>query len=125
MMRVLLVILVASAFTTAALAHSSGTDKRLCPFPIETHVLRNSPQRAETAVLSFTLEGPIPILLQNDSTQRTVILNSTGSYSVDGRSGNVGFHGHNVWYWALGEMPFLVTDGAGTFATPRYTLSPG
>ncbi len=124
MTRLVLVILVTSAFTAAALAHSSGTDTRLCPFPVDVQLLRNVPPRAETAVLAFTLEGPVRILLRNKATQRTVILGSTGSYSVDGPSGSVHFHGHNVWYWGLGQMPFLVTDGAGTFVAPRYRLSP-
>ena len=113
MTRLLLVILVTSAFAAEALAHSSGTDSHLCPFPVDVQLLRSSPPRAETAVLAFTLEGPIRILLRNESTKRTVILDSTGTYSVDGRSGNVRFHGHNVWYWGLGQMPFLVTDGDG------------
>jgi hypothetical protein len=122
--RLVLIVLAASAFTAGALAHSSGTDTHLCPFPVEMQLLRSVPPRAETAVLAFTLEGPIRILLRNESTQRTIILHSTGSYSVDGRSGSVRFHGHNVWYWGLGQMPFLVTDGAGSFVAPRYRLSP-
>jgi hypothetical protein len=122
--RLVLVILVTSAFTGAALAHSSGTDTHLCPFPVDVELLRSAPPRAETAVLAFTLEGPIRILVRNKSTQRTIILDSSGSYSVDGRSGSVRFRGHNVWYWGLGQMPFLVTDGAGTFTAPRYRLSP-
>jgi hypothetical protein len=121
--RLVLVILVTAAFPVAALAHSSGTDTHLCPFPVDVQLLRSTPTRAETAVLAFTLEGPIRILLRNQSTQRTVILHSTGSYSVDGASGSVRFHGHNVWYWGLGQMPFLVTDGAGTYLAPRYRLS--
>jgi hypothetical protein len=122
--RLVLVILVTSVCTAAALARSSGTDTHLCPFPVDVQLLRSVPPRAETAVLAFTLEGPIRILLRNKSTQRTIILDSTGSYSVDGPSGSIRFHGHNVWYWGLGQMPFLVTDGAGTFIAPRYRLSP-
>jgi len=122
--RLVLIALAASAFTAEALAHSSGTDTHLCPFPVEVELLRSAPPRAETGVLAFTLEGPIRIFLRNKSTQRTVILDSSGSYSVEGRSGDVRFHGHNVWYWGLGQMPFLVTDGAGTFVAPRYRLSP-
>lgn len=125
MTRLVVVILAASALSAAAVAHSSETDRHFCPFPVAVQLLRSTPPRAETAVLAFTLEGPIRILLRNESTQRTIILNSTGSYSVDGRSGSVRFHGHNVWYWGLGQMPFLVTDGAGTFVAPRYRLSPG
>jgi hypothetical protein len=122
--RLVVVILAAAAFSAAALARSSDTDRHLCPFPVEVQLIRNSPSRAETAVLAFTLEGPVRILLRNQSTKREIVLDSTGSYSVDGRSGNVRFHGHNVWYWGLGQMPFLVTDGAGTFVAPRYRLSP-
>jgi hypothetical protein len=126
--RLALVVLAAAAAAVAAaaaLARSSDTDRNLCPFPVEVQLIRNTPSRAETAVLAFTLEGPVRILLRNQSTKRTVVLDSTGSYSIDGRSGSVRFHGHNVWYWGLGDMPFLVTDGAGTFVGPRYRLSPG
>jgi hypothetical protein len=122
---VLVVVLAASAFTAGALAHSSGTDTRLCPFPVTVQLLRSGTPHAETAVLEFTLEGPIRILLRNEATQRSVILDSPGSYSVDPRAGSVGFHGRNVWYRGLGQVPFLATDGAGTFVAPRFTLLPG
>jgi hypothetical protein len=122
---VLVVVLAASAFTAGALAHSSGIDTRLCPFPVTVQLLRSGTPHAETAVLEFTLEGPIRILLRNEATQRSVILDSPGSYSVDPRAGSVGFHGRNVWYRGLGQVPFLATDGAGTFVAPRFTLLPG
>jgi len=125
MTRLVLVLLAASAFTSAARAHSSGTDTNLCPFPVTVELLRSGSPHAETAVLDFTLEGPIRILLRNDSTHRAITLDSPGSYSVDGRTGSVGFHGHNVWYGGLGEVPFLATDGAGTFVAPHFTLLPG
>jgi len=124
MTRLVIVVLAASAFAAGALAHSSGTDTHLCPFPVTVESLRSGIPHAETAVLEFTLEGPIRIQLRNDSTRRTIILDSRGSYSVD-RAGSVGFHGHNVWYRGLGEVPFLATDGAGTFVAPRFTLAPG
>src|SRR5438309_7309903 len=52
------VVLAAAAFTAGALAHSSGTDTHLCPFPVEVELLRSGIPHAETAVLEFTLEGP-------------------------------------------------------------------
>ena len=123
MARLLIVVLAAAAFAAGALAHSSGRDIHLCPFPVTVEQLRTGTPHAETAVLEFTLAGPTRILLRNDSTGHTTILESPGSYFVD-RRGNVGFHGHHVWYWGLGEIPFLVTDGAGSFVAPRFTLSP-
>ena len=125
MRRLVLVVLAASAFTAGALARSSGTDRHLCPFPVTVELLRSGIPHAETGVLDYTLEGPVRILLRNDSTHRTTILNSSGSYSVDARTGNVGFRGHNVWYRGVGQVPFLATDGAGTFVAHRFTLSPG
>jgi hypothetical protein len=127
MMRPVILVLAASAAsvcTSWATAHSSGTDTHLCPFPVTVELLRGKIPHAETAVLEFTLEGPTRILLRNDSTRSTVVLDSPGTYSVD-RAGSVGFHGHNVWYRGLGEVPFLATDGPGTFVAPRFTLSPG
>jgi hypothetical protein len=115
----------ASALTAAgAFAHSTDTDSHLCPFPVEVQLIRSSPARAETAVLAFTLEGPVRIFLRNQATKRSIVLDSSGSYSI-ARNGSVRFHGHNVWYWGLGDIPFLATDGAGSFVAPNYTLAPG
>jgi len=123
--RALFVVLAASALAAGgALARSTDTDSHLCPFPVEVQLIRSSPPRAETAVLAFTLEGPVRIYLRNQATKRSIVLNSSGSYSI-ARSGSVRFHGHNIWYWGLGDMPFLVTDGAGSFVAPSYTLAPG
>src|SRR3954471_2604469 len=59
MTRLVPVLLAASAFTSAARAHSLGTDTNLCPFPVTVELLRSGSPHAETAVLDFTLEGPI------------------------------------------------------------------
>jgi hypothetical protein len=123
--RALAVLLAASALTAAgAFARSTDTDSHLCPFPVEVQLIRNSPQRAETAVLAFTLEGPVRVYLQNQATKRSIVLDSSGSYSI-APNGSVRFHGRNVWYWGLGDMPFLVTDGPGSFVAPSYRLGPG
>ena len=90
-------------------------------------LLRGGIPHAETAVLEFTLEGPNRILLAElSSTHRTIILDSPRvRTSVDPRAGSVGFHGHNVWYRGLGQVPFLATDGAGRLLAHRfYVLSP-
>jgi hypothetical protein len=122
--RVALAAFVALAFVGTA-AHASETDTHLCPFPVEVELLRGAATRPETAVLQFTLGGPVRILLRNGATHRTAILDSPGSYSVGAPKGSVRFFGHNVWYWGLGQVPFLATDGTGTFAAPRFTLSRG
>jgi hypothetical protein len=59
-------------------------------------------------------------------TGRRAVLTSTGSHTVDTRSGSVTFRGHHVWAWSTGQrVPFLVTDGTGTLRAPAFVLVPG
>ncbi len=124
-MRLSLAVLAASVLAATALGRPSGTDTGLCPFPLEVQVVTSGMPHANTAFLDFVLQGPVRILLRNETTGRTRVLDSSGSYSVDSKTGDVGFRGHDLWYWALGQVPFLVTDGAGRFVAPRFTLAPG
>src|SRR5439155_3375655 len=57
---------------------------------------------------------------------RSAVLTSTGTYTVDTRSGSVMFRGHHVWAWSTGKhVPYLATDGAGTLRAPAFVLIPG
>jgi hypothetical protein len=123
----------AAALTGAAFARAPAStvfhavDKKLCPFPLDVKVVTSTePGAVETTVLKYTFAGPSTITLRNGSTGRTAVLRSTGSHTVDTRTGSVTFHGHRVWSWSSGNhVPFAVTDGTGRLRAPAYVLDPG
>jgi hypothetical protein len=111
----------------AAPRASNDIDRGLCPFPLDVRVT-TTPEKdqAETTALHFTFVGPSRITLRNVATGRTVVLESSGSHSVDTRTGSITFRGHQVWYWSTGrEIPFLSTDGTGSLRAPSFVLSRG
>jgi hypothetical protein len=104
-----------------------AVDTQLCPFPLDVKIVtRNEPGQVETAALRFTFAGPTTITLRNGATGRSAVLTSTGSHTVDTRSGSVTFRGHHVWAWSTGNrVPYLQTDGTGTLRAPAFVLVPG
>ena len=123
----------AAALAGAAVARAPAStvfhavDKKLCPFPLDVKVVTSAePGTLETTVLKFTFGGPSTITLRNGSNGRTVVLSSTGSHTVDTRTGSVTFRGHHVWSWSTGNrVPFAVTDGTGRLRAPAFVLDPG
>jgi hypothetical protein len=98
---------------------SRTVDTQLCPFPLAITVARRdrSDQLPATA-LRFTFRGPSTITLRNGATGRAAVLRSTGSYTVDTRTGAIAFRGHHIWLWSTGKrVPFLSTDGEGSFGS--------
>jgi hypothetical protein len=104
-----------------------AVDRQLCPFPLDVKIVMSSePGGVETTVSRFTFAGPSTIALRNVSTGRTALLRSTGSHSVDTRTGSVTFRGHRIWWWSTGKhVPYAVTDGTGTLRAPAFVLAPG
>jgi hypothetical protein len=104
-----------------------AVDTKLCPFPLEVKIVTSSePGAVETTVSRFTFAGPSTIALRNVSTGRKALLRSTGSHSVDTRTGSVTFRGHRIWWWSTGKhVPYAVTDGTGTLRAPAFVLVPG
>jgi hypothetical protein len=129
-----LVAAAAAAALLAAVAAATGsgaggtfrtTDTRLCGFPLEVTVRDDAPvDRSAPTVLRFELTGPRTITIRNGSTGKRATLRSSGTYAVDTTTGNVSFGGHQVWFWATGtRVPFMTTDGRGTFLAPEFVLS--
>jgi hypothetical protein len=124
-------VLLAAAFTSAGLAGSPSThvsrsvDTGLCPFPLAVTVTgKDEAGQVGTTALRFSFAGPSTIRLHNASTGRTAILDSSGSTSVDTRTGSVTFRGHQVWFWSTGKhVPFVSTDGKGSLDAPYFVLS--
>ena len=123
----------ALALAAAALAAAgSGSpsvhavDTGLCPFPLDVTLTRSGGDAVGTSALRFEFAGPSRIRLRNTVTGRTAALASPGSYAVDTRTGSITFSGRQVWFWGGGKnVPFLVTEGAGTLRAPTYVLAPG
>ena len=120
------------ALTAAAAGSASSpgvkvfhaVDESLCPFPLDVTVRTSPTDQAATTVLQYTFAGKDTITLRNAATGRTVTLRSTGPYSVDTKTGTVGFSGHQVWFWSSGaHVPFMTTDGPGSFRAPTYVLT--
>jgi len=125
-------VLVAAALAPAVLGAAPGStfhtvDTRLCSFPLDVTVKGTADGGAvATTALRYTFAGPTTITLRNARSGRSAVLRSTGSHAVDTRTGTITFRGHQVWFWATGKhVPFLVTDGTGSFKAPSYVLSPG
>jgi len=116
---------VAAAAATPAARVVRTVDTRLCSFPLQVTVSsREDAGTAGTSVLHFTFAGPSTITLRNGSTGRTARLDSPGPFSTDTKSGSVTFRGHRVWFWSEGNhVPFLTTDGTGSFAAPTFVLT--
>jgi hypothetical protein len=101
-----------------------GVDRGLCPFPLEITVRTSPSDQAATTVLQYTFAGSNTITLRNQATGKSVILRSTGPYVVDTKTGSVSFSGHQVWFWSTGNrVPFMTTDGRGSFKSPTFVLT--
>ena len=105
-----ILVLLAAAFVGVGRAGSPSThvsrtvDSRLCQFPLEITVKsRDQVDQVATTALRFRFVGPSTITLRNASTGRTAILNSSGSYALDTRTGSVTFRGRQVWFWSAGK----------------------
>ena len=101
-----LVVLATAVFTTRGLAGpaaNDGTERGLCPFPLEVSV-KTSGGGVPTSILHFVFAGRARVTLRNASTGREAVLESQGSHSVDTRSGTLTFRGHHVWYWSTGNQ---------------------
>jgi hypothetical protein len=122
-----LVALAAAAAGSASPASTQvfhSVDKALCPFPLEVTIKTSRSDQAATTVLQYTFAGSNTITLRNQKTGRSVTLRSSGPYAVDTKTGTVSFSGHEVWFWSTGSrVPFMTTDGPGSFKAPTYVLT--
>lgn len=120
----LLAVWAGSALAATPAFH--GVDRRLCPFPLEVTVKSiGAVDAAAPTIGRFTLTGPTAITLRNGATGRRATLGSSGSHTVDTRTGAVGFQGPQIWFWTTGKhVPFLRTVGKGGFSAD-LVLSPG
>lgn len=124
------IVLAAAVFAASGSASSRSADvfrsvdTRLCPFPLDVTITGAVKQdQLATIALALAFTGPSTIELRNGKTGRTVTLDDPGRASIS-RSGTVTFGGHHVWFWLAGpRVPYLTTDGAGTFRAPRFLLS--
>ena len=115
-----------SAAAATPAAHVVRTaDARLCPFLLRITVTsRDDLGTAGTSFLRFTFAGPSTITLRNGTTGRSATLHSSGPFSTNTKTGSVTFRGHQVWFWSTGNhVPFLTTDGTGSFNAPTYVLT--
>ncbi|HEY3921574.1 MAG TPA: hypothetical protein VGL76_05610 [Gaiellaceae bacterium] len=123
-------LVVAVSLAAAGAGSPSGipsfdtVDGDLCPFPLDVSItgpLKNDEPATTALALAFT--GRTTILIRNEKTGRSVTLTSSGPTTVS-RSNTVTFSGHHVWFWlAAPRIPYLATDGSGTFRAPRFLLS--
>jgi hypothetical protein len=100
-------------------------DSGLCPFPLEITVrtTKRNIQAGATA-LQFEWIGPGTVTLRNTVTGRTKVLDASGSFAVDTRTGSIALRGHQIWYWSTGkDVPFLSTDGRVGLKAPYFVLS--
>jgi hypothetical protein len=122
----LAVVALAAACGSGSDRPAGAVDTQLCPFPLVVTVTSKTGEDVGTSVLRFDFAGPSRIVLRNATTGRSAELDSSGSHSVDTRTGSVTFRGHHVWYWADGNrVPFMTTDGTGRLAAPTFVLDPG
>ena len=125
----LIVVLLAAACggreRSTSTGATPGVDNGLCPFPLEVTVsTRNQSDQVPTTGLKFKFAGPSMIELRNTSTGSTASLSSPSFFSLDTTTGSIRFRGHRVWFWSSGKrVPFLSTDGRGSFEAPTYVLS--
>jgi hypothetical protein len=120
----LLAVWAGSALAATPAFHA--VDTRLCGFPLDVTVKSiGVVDAAAPAIGRFALTGPTAVTLRNGTTGRRATLVSSGSHTVDTRTGAVAFSGPQVWFWTTGKhVPFLRTLGAGRFS-PDLVLSPG
>jgi hypothetical protein len=122
----LAVAAVAGGCGSSPASPAGAVDTELCPFPLVVTVTSKTGKDVGTSALRFDFDGPSRIVLRNATTGRSADLASSGSHSVDTRTGSITFNGHQVWYWASGDrVPFMTTDGTGRLAAPTFVLSPG
>ena len=122
----LAVAAVAGGCGSSADRPAGAVDTKLCPFPLVVTVTSKAGEEVGTSALRFDFDGPSRIVLRNATTGRIAELGSSGSHSVDTRTGSITFNGHQVWYWAGGDrVPFMTTDGTGHLAAPTFVLDPG
>ena len=121
----LTLVAVAAAFAASGANVVRTADARLCPFLLQvTLTSRDDLGTAGTSFLRFNFAGPSTITLRNGTTGRTVTLDSSGPFTTDTRTGSVTFRGHQVWSWSTGNhVPFLTTDGTGSYRAPTYVLT--
>ncbi len=114
----------AGSATPASTEVFHAVDKALCPFPLEITIRTSKSDQAATTVLQYTFAGSNTVTLKNQKTGKSVTLPSNGPYAVDTKTGTVGFSGHQVWFWSTGNrVPFMTTDGPGSFKAPTYALT--
>jgi hypothetical protein len=126
----ILALLLALTAVAAGSAAPAGTqvfhavDKALCPFPLDVTIRTVPSDQATTTVLQYTFAGTNTITLRNGATGQSVTLRSSGPYAVNTKTGTVSFSGHHVWFWSTGNrVPFMTTDGPGSFKSPYYVLT--
>jgi hypothetical protein len=101
-----------------------SVDKALCPFPLDVTIRTTRSDQAATTIPPFSFSGASTITLRNLTTGRAAVLRSNGPYAVNTKTGTVRFTGHQVWFWSTGSrVPFMTTDGYGSFKSPYYVLT--
>jgi hypothetical protein len=128
--RLALCLAIAAALTSAASVGArpgdgervfASVDRALCPFPLD--VTLTSKDRG-TAAFGLVFIGPATVTLRNATTGRRATLTNSGAYTVDAASGRISFRGHRLWFSASSDdVPFLSSDGAGSFGGPEFTLA--
>ena len=121
-------VLLAAVLTGVGLAGSPSTqtfhsvDARLCPFTLDVKVTRKLELRrvGDTKVKVF---GPTEVTLRNKTTGRTVVLNASGTSSLDPATGNVTFSGRQLWLGPANHVPYLSTVGKGSRQAPHFVLA--
>ena len=112
------------AGSTAVTRTFAIVDTKLCPFPLSVSVTGSLKlDQPATTALALAFTGRTTTVIRNETTGKKVTLTSSGPTTVS-PSNTVTFSGHHVWLWlAAPRIPFLETDGAGSFRAPRFRLS--